>query len=239
MSIKHTAALMCALAATSVAFAGPVEDSIKTAVEAAIGNGSKVEGVTKTPYLGLYEVRIGGEILYTDEKANYLILGEILDAKSRQNITQQRVNQLSGINFAELPLELAIKQVRGTGKRVIATFEDPNCGYCKKLAKELVTMDNVTVYTFLTPVLGPDSVKKSEAIWCSPDRLKAWNDWMTTNVAPASPAASCDMAGFQKAAALGEKYRVRGTPTIFLSTGERIPGYVPVAQLEKRLAAIK
>ena len=135
MSIKYTAAFVCALAA-SVAHAGP-EESIKAAVETAIGNGSKVEGVTKTPYLGLYEVRIGGEILYTDEKANYLILGEILDAKTRQNITQQRVNQLSGINFAELPLDLAIKQVRGTGKRVIATFEDPNCGYCKKLAKEL------------------------------------------------------------------------------------------------------
>lgn len=237
MSIKHTAALLCALAAP-LAYAGP-EESIKAAVEASIGNGSKVEGVTKTPYLGLYEVRIGGEILYTDEKATYLILGEILDAKTRQNITQQRVNQLSGINFAELPLDLAIKQVRGNGKRVIATFEDPNCGYCKKLAKELQGMNDVTVYTFLTPVLGPDSIKKSEAIWCSADRLKAWNDWMTTNVAPAPAAASCDTTGFQKVSALGEKYRVRGTPTIFLSSGERIPGYVPVAQLEKRLSAIK
>ena len=237
MSIKYTAAFVCALAA-SVAHAGP-EESIKAAVETAIGNGAKVEGVTKTPYLGLYEVRIGGEILYTDEKANYLILGEILDAKTRQNITQQRVNQLSGINFAELPLELAIKQVRGTGKRVIATFEDPNCGYCKKLAKELAGMNDVTVYTFLTPVLGPDSQKKSEQIWCAGDRLKAWNDWMTANVAPPAASAACDMAGLQKVTALGEKYRVRGTPTIFLSNGERIPGYVPVAQLEKRIAGIK
>lgn len=237
MSIKYTAAFVCVLAA-SVAHAGP-EESIKAAVEAAIGNGSKVEGVTKTPYLGLYEVRIGGEILYTDEKASYLILGEILDAKTRQNITQQRVNQMSGINFAELPLELAIKQVRGSGKRVIATFEDPNCGYCKKLAKELAGMTDVTVYTFLTPVLGPDSLKKSEQIWCAGDRLKAWNDWMTANVAPPAAGAVCDMTGLQKVTALGEKYRVRGTPTIFLSNGERIPGYVPVAQLEKRIAGIK
>ncbi|MBC7208562.1 MAG: DsbC family protein, partial [Methyloversatilis sp.] len=155
MSIKHTAALLCALAA-STAWAGP-EDTIKAAVESTLGAGAKVEGVTKTPYLGLYEVRVGGEILYTDEKANYLILGEILDAKTRQNITQARVNQLSAINFAELPLDVAIKQVRGNGKRVIATFEDPNCGYCKKLAKELLTLNDVTVYTFLTPVLGPDS----------------------------------------------------------------------------------
>jgi thiol:disulfide interchange protein DsbC len=237
MSIKHTVALLCALAAP-IAHAGP-EESIKAAVETAIGNGSKVEGVTKTPYLGLYEVRVDGEILYTDEKATYLILGEILDAKTRQNITQQRANQLSGINFAELPLELAIKQVRGNGKRVIATFEDPNCGYCKKLAKELQGMSDVTIYTFLTPVLGPESVKKSEAIWCSANRVKAWNDWMTTNIAPPPAAASCDTTGLQKLSALGEKYRVRGTPTLFLSSGERIPGYVPVAQLEKRLAGIK
>ncbi len=237
MSIKHTVALMCALAA-SVAYAGP-EESIKAAVEAAIGNDSKVEGVTKTPYLGLYEVRIGGEILYTDEKVSYLILGEILDAKTRQNLTQQRANQLSRINFLELPLELAIKQVRGTGKRVIATFEDPNCGYCKKLSKEMLGLKDVTIYTFLTPVLGPDSQKKSEAIWCSGDRVKAWTDWMTVNIAPAAPSASCDTAGLQKSMALGEKYRVRGTPTIFLSSGERIPGYVPVAQLEQRIANAK
>lgn len=237
MSIKHTAALLCALA-SSTAWAGP-EDAIKAAVESTLGAGAKVEGVTKTPYLGLYEVRVGGEILYTDEKANYLILGEILDAKTRQNITQARVNQLSAINFAELPLDVAIKQVRGNGKRVIATFEDPNCGYCKKLAKELLTLNDVTVYTFLTPVLGPDSQKKSEAIWCAGDRQKAWSDWMTANVAPAAATAACDTAGLQKSVALGEKYRVRGTPTIFLSNGERIPGYVPVAQLEKRMAGVK
>lgn len=237
MSIKHTAAIACVFA-SSLAWAGP-EDTIKAAVEATLGGGAKVEGVSRTPYLGLYEVRVGGEIIYTDEKANYLLLGEILDAKTRQNITQARQAQLSAINFAELPLELAIKQVRGNGKRVIATFEDPNCGYCKKLAKEMQSLNDVTVYTFLTPVLGPDSQKKSEAIWCSLDRQKAWTDWMTANVAPSSPQPSCDMSGLQKSAALGEKYRVRGTPTIFLSNGERIPGYVPVAQLEKRIASVK
>ncbi|EGK70279.1 MAG: DsbC family protein [Methyloversatilis sp.] len=237
MFIKHTAALLCALSA-SLAWANP-EDTIRSTVEATLGAGAKVEGVTKTPYLGLYEVRVGGEILYTDEKASYLIIGEILDPKTRQNITQARVNQLSAINFAELPLDVAIKQVRGNGKRVIATFEDPNCGYCKKLAKELLTLNDVTIYTFLTPVLGPDSQKKSEAIWCAADRQKAWGDWMTANVQPPAAAASCDTAGLKKSVALGEKYRVRGTPTIFLSNGERIPGYVPVAQLEKRIAGVK
>lgn len=238
MSIKKLSVALIGALAVSTAWAGP-EDAIKAAVELTLGAGAKVEGVTKTPYLGLYEVRVGGEILYTDEKANFLILGEIVDAKTRQNITQARVNQLSAINFADLPLDVAIKQVRGNGKRVIATFEDPNCGYCKKLAKELQGLNDVTVYTFLTPVLGPDSHKKSEAIWCSADRQKAWTDWMTANVPPSSPAASCDTAGLQKSAALGEKYRVRGTPTIFLSNGERIPGYVPVAQLEKRMSAVK
>ncbi len=238
MSIKKLSAALVGALALSAAWASP-EDAIKASVEATLGAGAKVEGVSKTPYLGLYEVRVGGEILYTDEKANYLILGEIVDAKTRQNLTQARVNQLSAINFADLPLDVAIKQVRGNGKRVLATFEDPNCGYCKKLAKELLTLNDVTVYTFLTPVLGPDSRKKSEAIWCASDRVKAWTDWMTTNVAPAAAGASCDTAGLQKSVALGEKYRVRGTPTIFLSNGERIPGYVPVAQLEKRLSAVK
>lgn len=236
MSIKHTAALLCALAA-STAWAGP-EDTIKAAVESTLGAGAKVEGVTKTPYLGLYEVRVGGEILYTDEKANYLILGEILDAKTRQNITQARVNQLSAINFAELPLDVAIKQVRGNGKRVIATFEDPNCGYCKKLAKEIAKLDNVTVYVFLYPILSPDSLEKSKQIWCSSDRAKAWNDWMVDGKAP-SGKGDCDTAAVQKTIETGRKLAINGTPTIFFADGERIPGAVPLARIEEKLAQTK
>ncbi len=214
------------------------EASVKKALETKLG--AKITSVTKSPYLGLYEVYAEGQILYTDEKQSVIIAGgSLIDGKTMRNHTAERMQKLTAIKFNELPFEYAVKQVRGDGKRVMASFEDPNCGYCKKLAKELLGMKDVTIYTFLTPVLGPDSQKKAEAIWCSADRSKTWSDWMTTNVAPAAATASCDTAGLQRSAALGEKYRVRGTPTIFLSTGERIPGYVPVAQLEQRIANIK
>ena len=235
MSIKHTAALLCALAASTV-WAGP-EDTIKAAVESTLGAGAKVEGVTKTPYLGLYEVRVGGEILYTDEKANYLILGEILDAKTRQNITQARVNQLSAINFAELPLDVAIKQVRGNGKRVIASFEDPNCGYCKRLAKDLQSLKDATVYTFLYPILSPDSTEKSKNIWCAKDKARAWNDWMLRDVQPA--AASCDAAALTRNVEFGKKHKITGTPTLIFADGSRVPGAIGTAQVEKFLTEAK
>jgi thiol:disulfide interchange protein DsbC len=210
------------------------EAKVKQAVEAALGE--KTEGVRKTNVLGLYEVRIGGEILYTDEKANYLITGNIIDLKTRQNLTQERLNKLSAIKFSDLPLELAVKTVKGDGKRVFATFEDPNCGYCKKLAKEMAGMNNVTIYTFLLPILSQDSAEKSKAVWCAADRAKAWSDLMVNGTVPA--AGTCD-APIEKVMALAQKYKIRGTPTIFLPNGERIPGAVPIAQLEQKLAQVK
>ena len=210
------------------------ETKVKQAVEAAVG--AKPEGVRKTNILGLYEVVVGGEILYTDEKVNYILTGNIIDTKTRQNLTQERLNKLSAINFADLPLELAVKTVRGDGKRVFATFEDPNCGYCKKLAKELTGINNVTIYTFLLPILSRDSAEKAKAVWCAADRAKAWSDLMVNGTAPA--AGTCD-APIEKVLALAQKYNIRGTPTIILPNGERIPGAIPVAQLEQKLAQIK
>ena len=210
------------------------EASARKALEAWMGG--KVDEIKITSLLGLYEVRLGGEILYTDEKANYIITGNIIDLKTRQNLTQERLNKLSAIKFSDLPLELAVKTVRGDGKRVIATFEDPNCGYCKKLAKEMQGMSNVTVYTFLLPILSRDSAEKSRAVWCAADRSKAWGDLMVNNSMPAP--GTCD-APIEKVLALAQKYNIRGTPTIILSNGERIPGAIPVAQLEQKLAQIK
>ena len=224
-------ALIALLLAAGAAHAD--EASVKKAIETWL-NG-KVDGVRKTPYLGLYEVHAGGEILYTDEKLNYVFVGNIIDGKSRANLTQERMNKLSAIKFSDLPLDLAIKTVRGDGKNVLATFEDPNCGYCKKLAKELQGMNNITVYTFLIPILGGDSPEKSKAIWCAPDRVKAWSDLMLNGVVPGS--GSCD-APIDKLAALGQKLGVRGTPTIFLSSGERIPGFVSAAKLDEMLKKI-
>jgi len=226
--------LACGLAALTLAagLAHADEADIKKAVAALFGPSAKVDEVRKVEALGLYEVRIGSDILYSDEKGHYLVHGDIMEVKSRKNLTEERRNKLSQIKFSDLPLDLAVKTVRGNGKRVFATFEDPNCGYCKKLAKEMVGMTDITMYTFLYPILSPDSGDKSKAIWCASDRAKAWNSWMVSNTAPA--AGTCDTP-IDKIVALGQKLGVRGTPTIFLANGERIPGAVPVDKLEQDL----
>ncbi|HMV19251.1 MAG TPA: DsbC family protein [Zoogloea sp.] len=196
--------------------------------------GQAVDTVKKTPYGGLYEVVLkSGELVYTDAAVSFLLDGNVIDTKTKQNVTQARMAQLMKIDFATLPLDQAIKQVRGTGKRVIATFEDPNCGYCKRLAKDMVNLKDATIYTFLYPILGPDSLEKSKGIWCAKDRAAAWTDWMTAGKAPA--AGSCDTAVLDKNVALGQKMRVSGTPTIFTVDGNRLPGAVPLAQLDKAM----
>lgn len=207
------------------------EAKVKQAIEAAIGG--QADGVRKTGILGLYEVRLGDRLVYTDSKADYIFNGSIIDTRTRTNLTQERLNKLSAIKFTDLPLELAVKTVRGDGKRVIATFEDPNCGYCRKLAKELAGMENVTIYTFMLPILSPDSEEKSKAVWCAADRARAWKDLMVKGTAPA--AGTCDTP-IDKIMAFARQHRIEGTPTLFLPSGERIVGAVPLAQLEKKLA---
>lgn len=190
--------------------------------------------VTKSGYLGLYEVFANGEIYYTDEKVSAVLQGELIDAKSRQNITQARLQKLNAIKFADLPLDQAVKLVRGNGNRVFATFEDPNCGYCKRLARDVAALNNATVYVFMYPILGQDSVSKAERIWCAPDRARTWSDWMAQGVEP--PAGSrCDVSALTRNLELGRKLRVNGTPTMFFTNGERAPGAIPLAEIEKRL----
>ena len=223
--------LVCGLAAITfaagMAYAG--EPEIR---KAAASIGLMADEVRKVEPLGLYEVRIGDDLWYADEKGNYLIRGDIIDVKAKANLTETRRSKLAQIKFSDLPLELAVKTVRGNGKRVFATFEDPNCGYCKKLAKDMVSMNDITMYTFMLPILSADSGEKSRAIWCASDRSKAWSDWMVNGAAPA--AANC-AAPNDKVMALAQKYKIHGTPTIFLANGERIPGAVPAARLEQDL----
>ena len=231
-------ALLCGLAAL-FAFAVHAQNNdaaeIKKAIEASIGKGAKVDSVRDAGFLGLYEVMIAGDLVYTDKKASYLVLGDVVDTKTRKNLTEERKAKLAQIKFSDLPLELAVKQVRGNGKRVFATFEDPHCGYCKKLAKELQGMTDVTIYTFLYPILSPDSTEKSKAIWCAADKAKAWNYWMINGTEP--PAGKCDTP-VEKVTALGRKLNIRGTPTIFFADGSRIPGFVPAAQIEQTINKI-
>lgn len=211
------------------------EASVKKAIEAKLG--SKVASVSKSPYLGLYEVYAEGQILYTDEKLTAILAGTLIDGTTMKNVTAERLQKLSAIKFSELPLELAVKRVHGDGKRVIASFEDPNCGYCKKLAKDTAKLDNVTMYTFLYPILSPDSLVKSKQIWCAPDKAKAWNEWMLEGRVPPG-SGDCDTSAVQKTVELGRKLNISGTPTLFFADGERIPGAVPVARIEKKLEEI-
>lgn len=227
---KPLVALLAAALLSAPALAG--DQDIKKAVEAKLGG--KVDSITKTSYLGLYEVYANGEILYVDEKVTVLIAGNLIDTKTMKSVTQERLNKLSAIQFSDLPLDLAIKQVRGNGKRILATFEDPNCGFCKRLARELAQIDNVTVYTFLLPILSPDSSDKAKAIWCADDRAKTWNALMQQGQPPAAAKAGCN-APLEKWAELGHKYGINGTPTLFFANGERYPGYMPAAQLDQKL----
>lgn len=209
------------------------EADIKKAMEAKLG--AKVVSVTKSGYLGLYEIYAENNLFYTDEKMSVIILGaQLIDGKTMKNVTEERMKKLTAIKFNELPFDRAIKHVRGDGKRVLATFEDPNCGYCKRLAKELLKLDNVTVYTFLYPILSEDSLRKSRQIWCAPDRAKAWNDWMVDGKTPPAKE-DCDTSAVTKNQEFGRKLNITGTPTIFFADGERVPGAMPLDQIEQRL----
>ena len=222
-----------ALALVLATLAQADEADIKKAMEAKLG--AKVVSVTKSGYLGLYEVYAEGNLFYTDEKMTAIILGaQLIDGKTMKIVTEERMKKLTAIKFSELPLDRAIKHVRGDGKRVFATFEDPNCGYCKRLAKELLKLDNVTVYTFLYPILSEDSLRKSRQIWCSSDRAKAWNDWMVDGKAP-SAKEDCDTSAVTKNQEFGRKLNITGTPTMFFADGERVPGAMPLDQIEQRL----
>jgi thiol:disulfide interchange protein DsbC len=212
------------------------EADIRKMMEAKLG--TKVESVTKSGYMGLYEVFADGNIVYTDEKGTAFIVGPLIDGKTMKNVTEERMKKLTAIKFSDLPLDRAIKQVRGDGKRVLATFEDPNCGYCKRLAKELLKLDNVTIYTFLLPILSEDSVRKSKQIWCSGDRARAWNDWMIDGKAPAGRE-DCDTSAVTKNQEFGRKLNISGTPTMFFADGERVPGAIPLARIEQKLNQTK
>jgi thiol:disulfide interchange protein DsbC len=235
---KCAAALLFGISVTAAHAETAQEAAVKKMIEPRIGEGVKVDSVTKTPYSGLFEVRVGSDIFYTDANAKYLFVGRVLDTQTYQDYTKARIDELSKIKFSDLPLESALKTVKGNGKRVIAVFEDPNCGYCKRFRQTLAGIDNITVYTFMYNILSEDSAVKSKNVWCSADRNKAWDDWMLNGkTAPAAPD-SCATPN-EKIFELGRKLKVTGTPTIFFTDGTRIPGAIDAKGLEAKLASIK
>ncbi|MDD2810817.1 DsbC family protein [Rhodoferax sp.] len=224
--------LVCALLTATTA--GAQEAAIRKNLPERIPQLQKIDEVSKTPIDGIFEVRVNGtDIYYTDAQANYLIQGNLIDTKQKRNLTEERVDKLTAINFDALPFKDAFTIVRGNGKRKLAVFEDPNCGYCKRFEKDLQKINNVTVYLFLYPILSADSGEKSKAIWCAKDKAKAWQDWMVRDITP--PAASCDSAAIARNVALGHKFKITGTPTLVFADGSRVPGAVGADQVEKRL----
>lgn len=235
---KLAVLLATGLITSCVGAQNSVEATIKKNIEPRLG-GAKIESIKETPYGGLYELRVAGDILYTDKKGEYLVIGHVYDAKTTRDLTRERIDDINKIKFSDLPFNDAIKQVKGDGKRVIAVFEDPNCGYCKRLRQTaLKDLNNVTIYTFMYNILSEDSFVKSKNIWCAADRSKAWDDWMIGGkAAPAAPA-SCQTPN-DKILALGQKLKIQGTPAIFFADGSRIPGAVDLPTLEKKLESIK
>ena len=198
----------------------------------------KIDEVSKTPMNGLYELRVNdSEIFYTDAEGNFLIQGNLIDTKAKRNLTEERVEKLSAIDFGALPLKDAFTVVRGNGKRKMAVFEDPNCGYCKRFERDLQKVSDVTVYMFLYPILSPDSIEKSKNIWCTKDKAKAWQDMMVRD--QPAPKATCDTTAIERNLAFGKKHKITGTPTVFFVDGSRVPGAIGAPQVEKLLAEAK
>jgi len=195
----------------------------------------KIDEVTKTPIPGIYELRIGTDILYSDETGAYLLEGAMLDTKTQTDLTKARVDKLTAIDVATLPLKDAMAFRQGAGTRKLVVFADPNCGYCKRIERDLLSLKDVTIYTFLLPILGPDSNAKSRDIWCAKDNAKAWRAWMIDGVTPPKSMGTCDTAALQRNLEMGRKYKINGTPAVIFEDGTRSPGALPADRLEQRM----
>jgi thiol:disulfide interchange protein DsbC len=235
-----------ALARLSVlALAGTMLGVAAFADEAAIAknlgkrlpNLGKIDEVSKTPMPGLYEVRTGTDVYYSDENGDFLIEGHLIDAKNRANLTEARIGKLTAIDFAALPLQDAILIKQGSGTRKLVIFGDPNCGYCKRIERDLMAVKDVSIYTFLYPILGPDSGVKSRDIWCAKDPAKIWREWMVDGATIPKSMGKCDTTALERNLTMGQRFKVQGTPAVVFEDGTRAPGAIPAAQIEARIAA--
>ena len=212
------------------------EAAIRKNLPERLPNLPKIDEVTKTPIPGLWEVRLGSEILYTDDQGQFLVQGELIDLRARANLTRQRLDKLAAFDFDKLPLKDAIAIRQGKGTRKMAVFMDPNCGFCKRFERDVSNLKDVTVYIYLYPILGPDSQTKARDIWCAKDPAQAYRDWMLNGKLPSSAPARCDFAAIERNVELGRKHRVEGTPASVFEDDSRLGGAVPAEQIEKQLA---
>jgi thiol:disulfide interchange protein DsbC len=227
---------LLALAATLAWPAAAQEAVIRKNLAERLPDFPKIDEVSKTPVPGLWELRVGNDLFYTDDQANHVIQGSLYDTRAKVNLTEQRIDKLTAIEFDKLPFKDAMVVKQGSGARKLAVFVDPNCGYCKRFERDLLVLKDVTIYAFLYPVLGPDSHEKSRAIWCSKDAMKTWRAWMIDGVPPPKVMGACDTGAVERNTAFGQRYRINGTPAVLFEDGKRVPGAMPLAEVEKRLA---
>ncbi len=215
------------------------EAAIRKAITERLPNLPPIDEVSKTPVPGLWEVRYGGtEIFYSDDKGDFIIVnGSLVDTKTRIDLTEARVEKLLAISWDKLPLKDAISIKQGNGKRKLAVFGDPNCGFCKRFEKDLASLKDVTIYTFVIPILGPDSSAKSRDLWCAKDPAKSWRAWMIDGTAAAKAASNCDTAAIDRNMALARTHRINGTPAVVFEDGSRKSGALPLATVESLLVA--
>jgi thiol:disulfide interchange protein DsbC len=214
------------------------ETAIRKALEGKL-DGGRIEGVQPAPLAGLWEVRYraedGTRILYTDPAGKLVVQGRIFDLASDRDLTEERLRKLNAVRFDALPLDLAIKVQRGNGKRVMAMFSDPYCPACRQFERTLAQIDDITIYVFMYPVIRPENASHSRAVWCSPDRARAWLE-LAAAAQPKVPAASPNCANpVDKLLVAGRTLRVNATPTLILASGERISGGLAAEDLKALL----
>jgi thiol:disulfide interchange protein DsbC len=214
------------------------EAAIRKTLAERLPNLPKIDEITRTPIPGLYEVRYGGtEIIYSDATGEHILSGSMIETRTRTDLTEARLEKLLAIEFDKLPLKDAMTLRQGSGARKLAVFVDPNCGYCKRFERDLTTVKDVTIYTYLMPILGPDSTAKSRDIWCAKEPMRAWRDWMLDGVVPPKAGAKCDSAAIERNLAFARTHRINGTPAVFFEDGTRKPGALPSAEVERLLLA--
>lgn len=215
------------------------EAAIRKALSERLPQLPKIDEITRSPVPGLWEVRYGGtELLYSDDKGEFIFVnGSLVETKTRVDLTEQRIERLLAVSWDKLPLKDAMVMKQGTGARKVAVFEDPNCGYCKRFERDLASIKDLTIYTFLIPILGPDSTTKSRDIWCAKDNAQAWRAWMLEGTPPPKSMGKCDTTALDRNLAFARNFRVNGTPAVFFEDGTRKPGAISAETLEKLLVA--
>lgn len=239
--LKHFAAIALAFGIAACANAASETDNLKAELVKKFPD-RPISSVRTTPIKGIFEVVFAPkQVVYSDAKGNYLLVGDLVDINKKTSLTEARVRELSKTDFAKLPLDLAIKVVRGDGSRKVAVFSDPDCPYCRKLEQETIKqLDNVTVYNYVMPLpMHADAPRKSHLMWCSADPAKAWNDWMFDGKLPDAKAKADCEAPLAKIEALAQSIGVSATPSMVFANGEVVSGALGKEAFEKQLAAKK